>query len=64
MPHAVSTLDEDLWFGEVFVGPVHPQAKGITLVVGPTEALTPKILSSSRAVTLSVRTLLALGPKG
>jgi hypothetical protein len=33
MSHAVGALDQDLRLAEVLLGPVHPQAKGVSLVV-------------------------------
>jgi hypothetical protein len=42
MSHAMGTLDENLWFGQIFIGPIHSQSKGVTLVVDTAESLTTK----------------------
>lgn len=40
MAHAVGALDQNLRFAQIFIRPVHPQTKGITLVVDVPESLT------------------------
>ena len=38
--HAIGAINQYLWLGKVFFGPIHPQAKRIALVVHSAEALT------------------------
>jgi hypothetical protein len=38
--HAVRALDQHLGLGQILLCPVHPQTKGVTLVVDEAQALT------------------------
>ena len=43
MPHPVRTLHEDLGLAQIFLGPVHAQSQGITLMVHRPQPLAPQL---------------------
>ncbi|NDF54119.1 MAG: LysE family translocator [Proteobacteria bacterium] len=43
MPHPVRTLHEDLGLAQIFLGPVHAQSQGITLMVHLPQPLAPQL---------------------